>query len=336
VTLPEPYTVRPAGIEDLDAMVAVANAYDLADFGRPDTAPEHVAEDLRKAGFDAERDSWLVLDRRGQVTAFAAVGREGAVLDVFGRVHPGHVGQGIGTFLVEATEARAAELAVERCESLALHNAVTSTDAAARRLLDERGYALVRFFWHMERGLLRADLKLPGEPEGIVIRPAEGEDELRAAREALDEAFAEHWMFEPEPFEDWRVRLNGFSGATLLAMEGDEVAGVVTSMPTSHAGWVEELGVREPWRGRGLGALLLRHAFAHLAELGSSEVRLNVDAGNATGATRLYERVGMRIRREWVVYEKRFEDGNAIAVAPGRPSDAGAEVSPRRQRGEMA
>ena len=37
---------------------------------------------------------------------------------------------------------------------------------------------------------------------------------------------------------------------------------------------------------------------------GVHEVRLNVDAGNATGATRLYERVGMRVRREWLVYEK--------------------------------
>jgi hypothetical protein len=34
------------------------------------------------------------------------------------------------------------------------------------------------------------------------------------------------------------------------------------------------------------------------------EARLNVDAQNATGATRLYERVGMRVRREWLMYEK--------------------------------
>ena len=33
------------------------------------------------------------------------------------------------------------------------------------------------------------------------------------------------------------------------------------------------------------------------------EVRRNVDAENGTGATHLYERVGLRVRREWLLYE---------------------------------
>jgi ribosomal protein S18 acetylase RimI-like enzyme len=301
VTLPDPYTVRPASADDLDAMVAVANAYDLADFGRPDTAPEYLAEDLGRPAASA----WLVLDAKGHAAAFAIAGLEGRALEAFGRVHPDHTGRGIGGALTEATEARAAERAVERGGDLVLHNSITSTDAAARRLLDERGYTLVRFFWHMERGLRRADLKVPADPDGVIVRPARNEDDLRAARAVLDESFAGHWMFEPEPFDEWRAHLDGMAGATLLAMDADGVVGAVTSMPTSHAGWIEELGVREASRGRGVGALLLRHAFARLAEAGAREVRLNMDADNGTGATRLYERVGMRVRREWVVYEKR-------------------------------
>jgi hypothetical protein len=39
------------------------------------------------------------------------------------------------------------------------------------------------------------------------------------------------------------------------------------------------------------------------------EVRLNVDADNATGATQLYERVGMHVRREWIVFEKSLPTG---------------------------
>jgi hypothetical protein len=38
-----------------------------------------------------------------------------------------------------------------------------------------------------------------------------------------------------------------------------------------------------------------------------AEVRLNLDAENQTGATRLYERAGMTLRREWLVYEKPLE-----------------------------
>jgi ribosomal protein S18 acetylase RimI-like enzyme len=49
---------------------------------------------------------------------------------------------------------------------------------------------------------------------------------------------------------------------------------------------------------------LLSSAFADLSRRGVAEVRLNVDAGNETGATRLYERAGMTLRRQWLVYEK--------------------------------
>lgn len=305
MTLPSGYTIRPATQDDVDAMVAVANAYDLADLGRADTAREHMADGFRVPGFDAERDTWLVLEPRGHVAGFAIVGLEQpTVLEAFGRVHPHHAGLGIGSFLVAAMEERASEHARAGVDGLVLHNALTSTDAAARRLLDDRAYRLVRFFWHMERSLQRADLKLHVEGAAPLVRPAETDDELRSARAALDEAFEGHWMFEPSSFEDWREHLRAMSASTLVALDRDRVAGAITFMPTSGSGWIEEVGVREPWRGRGLGALLLRHAFTHLAEAGMHEVRLNVDAHNGTGATRLYERVGMRVRREWLVYEK--------------------------------
>lgn len=306
MTLPKGYTVRPSTIDDLDAMVDVANAYDLADFGRADTAPEHLAEGFRTRGFDAERDTWLVLEPRGSVAAFAMTGFGSGAVEAFGRVHPSHVGRGLGSFLVEGMERRGAQIARERGEGLPVRNGITSTDAAARRLLDDRGYGVARFFWHMERGLLRADLLTPAAVGGVAVRPASADDERRAARAALDEAFRDHWGFEPGTFEDWRDHLEAMSGSVLLALEREHVVGAVSFAPTSHSGWIEEVGVRPPWRGRGIGSLLLRHAFAALAEVGVREARLNVDADNGTGATRLYERVGMRVRREWLVYEKRL------------------------------
>jgi ribosomal protein S18 acetylase RimI-like enzyme len=42
----------------------------------------------------------------------------------------------------------------------------------------------------------------------------------------------------------------------------------------------------------------------HSRATGRLVVRLEVDAGNETGATRLYERAGMHIRREWHTYMK--------------------------------
>jgi mycothiol synthase len=306
VTLPAGYTVRPATEDDVDAVVAVANAYDVADFGRADTAREHVADDFRDPGFDLERNTWLVLEPGGRVVAFGLSGVEHpGVVEAFGRVHPEHADRGIGSFLVGATEGRAAELVRGGAEALLIHNSTTSTDVAARRLMDARRYRLVRYFWHMERSLGRADLEVPeGRGDATVVLAVDGGDEMREARVALDEAFHEHWLAHPWDHEEWRRHLRSAEGAVLVALLDGEVAGVVTFRPTSHGGWIEELGVREPWRGRGLGALLLRHAFARLAETGMHEVRLNVDTENATGATRLYERVGMRVRREWLIHEK--------------------------------
>ncbi|HYU58389.1 MAG TPA: GNAT family N-acetyltransferase [Actinomycetota bacterium] len=72
-------------------------------------------------------------------------------------------------------------------------------------------------------------------------------------------------------------------------------------------GWIAELGVRPAWRDRGIGVALLRASFARFARLGLREALLSVDSENATGATCLYERVGMRSRFRFDFYEKAIE-----------------------------
>jgi mycothiol synthase len=49
---------------------------------------------------------------------------------------------------------------------------------------------------------------------------------------------------------------------------------------------------------------LLQHVFVEFRRRGEAHVGLGVDTENPTGATRLYERAGMRIVNEDVVYEK--------------------------------
>ena len=69
---------------------------------------------------------------------------------------------------------------------------------------------------------------------------------------------------------------------------------------------MDTLGTLEPWRGQGLGRALLLHAFGELYRRGERRVALAVDAGNETGATHLYESVGMRVAWQADVYEKRL------------------------------
>jgi ribosomal protein S18 acetylase RimI-like enzyme len=71
---------------------------------------------------------------------------------------------------------------------------------------------------------------------------------------------------------------------------------------------VYDLGVGRAWRGRGIGEALLRHAFGVFHTRGFRLVGLGVDSQNLTGATRLYERAGMRIERQYDVYAKGLGD----------------------------
>jgi ribosomal protein S18 acetylase RimI-like enzyme len=67
---------------------------------------------------------------------------------------------------------------------------------------------------------------------------------------------------------------------------------------------VNVLGVRRPWRRRGLALALLLHSFHELEARGMDRVALGVDAESLTGAVRLYEKAGMRVVRQSDTWEK--------------------------------
>ena len=72
-------------------------------------------------------------------------------------------------------------------------------------------------------------------------------------------------------------------------------------------GWVSLLGVRADSRGRGIAGALLRQAFAGFAARGTRSVLLAVDAANPTGATALYESVGMRVVKRFDLWERALD-----------------------------
>ena len=180
-------------------------------------------------------------------------------------------------------------------------------DGAAEDAVRARGYEVIRSTWTME---IELGVEAPREaapPEGVEIRPyRHPEDEERVWR-AHTESFADHWGYHAEPIEQWReftVKSRTFDPTLwFVAWAGDEVAGYVLDYPERPAdpgfGWIGTLGVRRAWRRRGLGEALLHRSFAALHARGYRRVRLGVDTENTTGATRLYERVGMHaIRRQ--------------------------------------
>ncbi len=180
------------------------------------------------------------------------------------------------------------------------------------RVVSERGYGRIRASWTME---IEFGVEAPAEspvPDGVDIRPYRHPDDERAVYEAHVETFADHWDYHPEPYEQWRqfsVEARNFDPSLwLVAWADGDVAGYALNYPERPGdpgyGVVGTLGVRRPWRRHGLGEALLRRSFAALHARGQRKVRLGVDAANPTGATRLYERAGMRILRQSNTWER--------------------------------
>jgi ribosomal protein S18 acetylase RimI-like enzyme len=172
---------------------------------------------------------------------------------------------------------------------------------------------------------LNGNNRAPQVPAGLLIRAMQpGEERMTYA--AVKESFRDHWGYIPEPFEAAFARWKGSlerdpsydPALFFIALEGDEVAGMslcyATTPEDPQMGWVATLGVRRPWRRRGLGLALLQHSFAALGERGCTRVGLGVDAYNLTGALQLYERAGMTVNQAYVLSQLVLREGQDLTT----------------------
>jgi mycothiol synthase len=87
-------------------------------------------------------------------------------------------------------------------------------------------------------------------------------------------------------------------------LDSDEAVGALFGYMTNGRGQISALAVRDSWRRRVIAQALLPAGFVRFRERGVDDVRLNVDRGNVFGASHLYERAGMHLRRRWFVVAK--------------------------------
>jgi mycothiol synthase len=294
-------SVRPARPEDAAAVAELTVAYDLRWCGVADTSADDILDDWR--GVDLDRDTWL-WELDGRVAAFGIVFVRHERLHSDGYVHPELLGRGYGTAILERMEARARERGFDRIGSATL-----VADSAAVSLFESRGYRDVRHFFRMAIELNTPPPE-PSWPADLAPRPVERE-QLPAFHAAKEEAFAKEWGHVPQSFEAFVARAVDRPRADLslwtAVWDGDRVAATLIAGQELGGGWVASLGVREPWRRRGLGLALLRRSFGQFRERGERRVQLGVDAGNETGAIGLYERAGMHVVWEAVVFQKELD-----------------------------
>ncbi len=305
--------IRTATESDAAAISAICNEvtrelYEVGDVHEGEVRSWFSLHDLGM--FLAERD--------GDAVGYADVRRDGDgarfPLDV--RVALGDGRREVAASLIRVTERWAA--ARRKPDALA-RGYVAQHDHEVACSFAEAGYRLIRHSFHMEIEL-PARAEEPEWPDGMSVRTFDRERDEAAVYECVQDSFADHWDFYRTPLEEWRrlsLLREDFDPALWWLAEADgSLAGVCLNAwhfsgdPTF--GWVGTLGVRRPWRRRGLALALLRRSFADFRHRGATRVGLGVDAENTTGAVRLYERAGMRPVRRHDTYEK--------ALAPDRTS----------------
>jgi len=292
--------VRPIDpAADIGAIVSIARADEEAFRG----GLSHIEEAVVRMWWtrtDLEHDSWIV-EHGDRVVAAGWAGLEGEVGEFAGVVAQEAKGRGLGVMLVERGEASA----VAKGASV-VRTWVLPEDAAAAALLCDRGYREVRRFYDMAIELEEEPV-VPGLPPPLELDSFREED-APAFHAAMIESFRDHWDWHGAPFDEWwRLRHDNDHSLWFLVRDRDEIAAIVRNETRRSGGYVGLLGVRRPWRGRGLGKVLLYRAFAEFWRRGLTRVSLDVDAESPTGATKLYERVGMTVEGAMVVYERPLE-----------------------------
>jgi mycothiol synthase len=319
-TLSAGLSLRPVQWTDLNAVAKLI--YDVCEADGDTTVavtPEELANDWKKEGFSLERDAFLVETKDGRVVGYEEFGNEVEHVQLYadGYIHPEFKGLGIGTTLLRAVEARAREdiQLADPDSRIFIRSTIDNKDEQGHSLHQTEGYFSIRYHWRME-------IKLQGPPpavtlpDGIVLRPFVKDEHAIVVWQAQNEAFRDHWGSHDVTFEEFAH--NRFDAArydpTLwaVAWDGNEVAGFSINRFRMGIGWIGTLGVRRPWRKKGLGLALLQYSFGEFYKRGMTTIGLGVDASNPTGATRLYQRAGMYVASEFATYEKELRPGRNL------------------------
>lgn len=298
-------TERPLVFDDAPQLTELMNALDVASGAEAGWTVADVRSWLEPLLIDPERNSRLLFAPDGQLAAAAYViapPADGVRAEINGGVHPDWRGRGIGRDLVDWSLDRLHALYDEQASQANwLVEAFTVHDKdAGERLFAHYGFKPERFFFDMKAPLDPASPRdVPQVPDRLRVGTIpDGHEQI--LYEVNNEAFTDHWGFEPQPYEQWRAII--FNPDTCrpdlsrLVFDGDEIAAFVICFNGIEGEvYFGDVGTRRPWRKRGLASLLLATCLRAAEQSGLTRARLHVDSDSLTGAVGVYQRVGFAV-----------------------------------------
>lgn len=323
VTPPNGYSARAATLDDAEVVARLRSAYQ-ADEG--DTSVTTAEEQLNDwAGENLAEDSLLVFAPDGSLAAHADVfNRRYLQVSVYGGVHPDHTHHGLGTYVTRWGEAWIRNR-MERAPAdaqITVQHYINTRNEAACALIEALGYSYAHTIYVM-RIEMDEPPPAPEQLEGVRLRTfVPGQDE-RATFEAVDEAFRDLRGRPEGDFERWLAFTeNERQDPELWYLAEDAASGEIVgtclarNVPGSGTGWVGGVGVKRPWRRRGLALAMLRAAFGACYHRGIANVELSVDAGSPSNAPQLYTRAGMHVTQSISLYRRQLRPGRDYNTLP--------------------
>jgi len=325
--LPGGWTLRPATMDDVQSAVDLCNARSQTFYGENQSTLQDIRSWWTSPRFHLADDLRLAVDSDGALAGMTHVNDPGEPYAGIGCaviVSPAYEDQLALWDTLHAWALARIEEYVPRAAAeirVAAHTSAYAGDGARQAAIERAGFQLVRVDNRMRIEMSERP-PTPTWSEGIAVRTADVEQELRAIVAADVEAFRDHWGYVERPFdkevEGWQEFIDGegdLHDPTLwfLAVDGQEVAGIAICRghiaDDETRGYVGSLAVRPAWRRRGIGLALLHHALGEFYRRGQTTVELDMDSENLTGALRLYERAGMHVVRQGLSYEKELRPG---------------------------
>lgn len=305
IIFPPGFVTRPATLQDAEAIAAMNVEIELVMLGVSESAAVDVLEFWQDRDVNLENDTLTVTTPAGELVGYTSVARtrRGMMLDANTAIRLSYQEQPIGAYLLQFAEERARALLDAYPEVLRTLYTWSFTGDMSK-LLAQEGFKVESSDYRM-RIIFVEPPTAPRLIEGVTIRPFIPDQEERAIYNVVAETFPDIDGKPYRSYEDWYEGMfekNSSADPSMfyVAIADGEVVGVTLCRiyPQEHSGHVSQVGVRRPWRKRGIALALISTSFNEYYRRGVREVLLDMDSTNQTGAWDLYHRAGMHVRSQ--------------------------------------